>query len=320
MTKTAFQRFFLLIFISLWLEKGQAQSYDPPAGQAGSRAVDANDPAIKAWATTVVSVQRGLQNQLMPDSGFAAAGSPESALGPALENGVISLGDGGSITLRFQTPVADGPGPDLAVFENGFDDQFLELAFVEVSSDGQHFVRFPAYSETQTQTQLGGFGLLDARNLHNLAGKYRVGFGTPFDLAELPADPALNTQQIHFVRIIDVVGRIFPSAASTDALGRPINDPFPTPYPTGGFDLDAVGAINLNQAGPGLRKNYLQAGEALELTGLPDNTESEIFDLRGNSLGRFTGNRFLPMVPAHGMYLLRSQTLTSTHLFKWLRY
>ena len=36
------------------------------------------------------------------------------------------VGDGGSAILTFDTPIANGPGFDFAVFENGFSDTFLE--------------------------------------------------------------------------------------------------------------------------------------------------------------------------------------------------
>jgi hypothetical protein len=35
--------------------------------------------------------------------------------------------------------------------------------------------------------------------------------------------------------------------ASCDSQGHQINDPWPTPFPTGGFDLDAVGVIHQKQ-------------------------------------------------------------------------
>ena len=61
---------------------------------------------------------------------------------------MVSLGKGGSITLSFDPPVSNGDGWDFAVFENGFEDTFLELAYVEVSSDGVVFVRFDNASLT----------------------------------------------------------------------------------------------------------------------------------------------------------------------------
>src|SRR5262249_31074103 len=133
-----------------------------------------------------------------------------------------------------------------AVFENGFADGFLELAFVEVSTNGADFARFPAVSLTPTATQIGSFGTLDATNLNNLAGKYRAGFGTPFDLSVVAGlSPAVDVAAIHFVRIIDVVGSINPALATHDSLGNAINDPYPTAFASGGFDLDAVGAIHV---------------------------------------------------------------------------
>ena len=90
----------------------------------------------------------------------------------------------------------------------------------------------------------GSFGSLDPTNLNNLAGKYRRGFGTPFDLAELPGDPDLDVQNVTHVRVLDVGGSINPAYGSQDSLGNTINEPFTTPFETGGFDLDAVGVIN----------------------------------------------------------------------------
>jgi hypothetical protein len=182
-----------------------------------------------------------------PGLGLATAGTAADALGIAQGNtsGVVSLGDGGQITLTFTGGIRNGPGADFAVFENGFSDSFLELAFVEVSSNGSDFFRFPAISLTQTSTQVGGFGSLDATNLYNLAGKYRAGFGTPFDLAELAGfSPLLDVGAVTHVRIVDVVGSINPLYASYDSLGNLVNDPWSTPFASSGFDLDAVGVLH----------------------------------------------------------------------------
>jgi hypothetical protein len=51
------------------------------------------------------------------------------------------------------------------------------------------------------------------------------------------------------------VGSIQPPYASFDAENRLINDPWPTPFPSAGFDLDAVGVIHQGVAG----KNELYA-------------------------------------------------------------
>ena len=162
---------------------------------------------------------------------------------------MVSLGDGGFAILEFASPINDEIGPDFAVFENGFDDLFLELAFVEVSSDGINFFRFPSISNTDTTIQTGSFGLTDASKLHNLAGKYRAEYGTPFDISDLPNDALLNKQAITHVRVMDVVGSIQNQYGSRDANGQIINDPWPTNWPNGGFDLDAVGVIHQQAVG-----------------------------------------------------------------------
>jgi hypothetical protein len=80
--------------------------------------------------------------------------------------------------------------------------------------------------------------------VNNLAGKYRAGYGTPFDLSDLSDNPLLNKQAITHVKLIDVVGSIDANYGTTDANGTLINDAFPTPFASGGFDLDAVGIIH----------------------------------------------------------------------------
>jgi hypothetical protein len=226
--------------------------FAPQVGQPGSTAIAARDPSFVEWASSVRSLVRGPENIANPGLGLASFGTAGNALGPsdaaADFQGVVSLGDGGQITLGFDEPIRNGPGPDFAVFENGFVSgslAFLELGFVEVSNDGMNFFRFDATSDTQTTTQVGSFGLLDATNLNNLAGKYVAGFGTPFDLQELAGrSPLLDVNDVRYVRIVDVVGSINPLFASYDSLGNIVNDPWPTASSSSGFDMDAVGVIN----------------------------------------------------------------------------
>jgi len=170
-------------------------------------------------------------------------GSDESGIDKA-DNDAVSLGDNGVATLGFDVPIANGPGWDFAVFENSFSDDFLELAFVEVSSNGSDYFRFNAVSLTQVENQISTFGLVDATLINNLAGKYKLNYGVPFDLEELKGHALLDINNIVFVRVIDVVGSINPEFATYDAENRIINDPWPTPFETSGFDLDAIGVIN----------------------------------------------------------------------------
>ncbi|HLV21138.1 MAG TPA: hypothetical protein VKZ49_09660 [Polyangiaceae bacterium] len=212
-------------------------AFDPAAGTEGSRAVALDDPRIVGWAS-------GWVNPVVyGDNVDETWRVPERGLGPA-EGGpseIVGLGDGGALTLTFDPPISDGPGDDLAVFENGVTDTFLELAFVEVSSDGQTFERFD--SMTLQLDAVGDYGEVNPRALSGLAGKYRQGFGTPFDLALLAHRPAVRTRRLDLsrithVRIVDVVG----DGSALDSFGRPIYDPHPT-MGSGGFDLDAVAVL-----------------------------------------------------------------------------
>jgi hypothetical protein len=217
--------------------------FAPPAGVPGTTAMHKDSSAFVAWATGC-TLQRGPMDISNVSLGPASAGDSSMALGLSGSNGFVSLGDGGSATLTFGYPVYDGPGWDFAVFENSFDGQFLELAFVEVSSDGVNFVRFPATSNTQDTVQKGPFDLLDATRLNNLAGKYIAFYGTPFDLSALAGSPGIDLNAIRYVRVVDVVGSILPQYATSDINGNAINDPWPTPFASCGFDLEAVGIIH----------------------------------------------------------------------------
>lgn len=238
------------------------------AGQPGSTAVAASSPAIAAWASSVVDYTPGGQ----VDPGFQ---TPHKALGAAGNSDganagytfdIVSLGNAGSITLGFADPIVNGAGFDFAVFENSFSDTFLELAWVEVSSDGNTFTRFPAFS--LTDSAVSAFGTVDPANIEGVAGKHRGGHGTPFDLEQLVGTPGLDLNNIGFVRLVDIVGDgSAPNDLTPQALADWLNIPLDTlppalfdiaqnapsaifdPYPTvgsGGLDLDAIGAMNVS--------------------------------------------------------------------------
>ena len=215
-------------------------------------AVPADSPRFVEWADAIDASR----------TRFAPRGS--TAIDPA---GFNSLGDltaaeidagvePGRLTVTFPTGVADGGGADFAVFENGivFPSEpflFAELAYVEVSTDGQTFARFPSVSTNTTFAGTFGqsFGGFDATNIHNLAGKHAAGFGTPFDLADLAADPlvvagAIDLNDVQYVRLVDIPG----SGDFVDSLGNPILDVWLSEG-TGGFDFrlrpgQGVGVLN----------------------------------------------------------------------------
>ncbi len=228
----------LLVFVTMM---AHAQ-FPPPAGQIGSTAIHADSLIFTDWASQC-SVDRGYFDISDTTLGLVYFGEDNYGTGKA-DNAVVSLGDGGVATLRFITPVANGDGYDFAVFENSFSDDFLELGHVEVSSNGIDFFRFESTSLTSTDEQVATFGTVDATMINNLAGKYSALWGTPFDLQELSDITELNIDSITVIRIIDAVGSIDSEYATYDFHGNIINDPWPTPFETSGFDLDAVGVIN----------------------------------------------------------------------------
>lgn len=290
-----------------------AQSYAPPADQPGSTAIAKSSAVFIGWATGI-TVVRGPQDIAVPNSPLASNGTPADGMkGGTSGSGVVCLGDGGSATLTFDTPISNGPGFDFAVFENGFSDTFLELAFVEVSSDGINFFRFPSHSETQTTTQIGGFGSVDCRYINNLAGKYKAGFGTPFDLSDVPNNALLDKDNITHVKIIDVIGTINPLYASYDSKGNIINDPYSTPFAAGGFDLNGVGVINQKTLG---NKDF-----NLDTIALYPNPASDIVYLNSNeetiiTIFDITGKVIKKLPKANHNEIIISDIIPGTYLFE----
>ena len=233
-----------MVPVALWAQFAPAQD------QPGTTAMHADSSAFVAWATGC-TVERGPMRIDKPENGLASYGADSLAIGkPGGTYDVVSLGDGGTAILTFESPIYNGEGPDFAVFENGFanavnpDTWALELGFVEVSSDGVNFFRFPAVTYVQTETQLGNAGSIVPAQLHNFASKYGAFYGTPFDLDEVEDSELLNKNRITHVRIVDVVGNIDPEYATKDSEGHIVNDPWPTAFASSGFDLDAVGVIH----------------------------------------------------------------------------
>jgi hypothetical protein len=237
----------LLIIFLAFSTLLSAQPYAPAAGQAGSRAIHKDSSLIDSWAQ-LCFIERGYLDIDQKSLGLASYGDSTAASAYA-DGQVVSLGDSGRATFILSSPLADIAGADFAIFENSFSDSYLELAFVEVSSDGQRFVRFPAISLSPVISQTGSFGSTDPGNIYNLAGKYRANFGQPFDLFELKDSTAVNIQAISHIRLVDVIGSIDSAHASYDSGGNLINDPYPTAFASGGFDLDALAFLKTTTIG-----------------------------------------------------------------------
>ena len=252
MIKRIFVLLLALVPVALWAQ------FAPAAGLPGTTAMHADSSAFVAWATGCTT-ERGLMRIDKPHLGYASyghdtlvPGAPGTGGASEIVYDVVSLGDGGVATVTFASPICNGEGPDFAVFENGFGIEsdtthtlhFLELAFVEVSSDGENFFRFPAVTYVPYDHQLGGYGGINPSLIHNFAGKYDQFYGTPFDLDEVEDNALLDKNRVTHVRVIDVVGCIKPEYATYDSEGHIVNDPWFTSNEKGGFDLEAVGVIH----------------------------------------------------------------------------
>ena len=171
-------------------------------------------------------------------AGFGQDKLPCVVMGPPQGGGdlqgsldVLSLGNGGSITLAFggQT-IVDGPGADFIVFENPFfaggdpSAVFAELATVSVSEDGITWKTFPCDAVSPPYGSCAGWHPVYANPGTNIdATDANVAGGDAFDLADLGLSAA------RFVRITDRV----------DQVGL-----------AGAFDLDAVALVHATCSRP----------------------------------------------------------------------
>jgi len=234
----------------------------PYAGQNPAQQIN---PVFVEWASSVFNYSPAKPTVIDPT--FL---NPGVALGSVTGDvfDVVSLGDlsttdiaagvsPGSLTLGFASPIADGPGADFVVFGNAFNLRangkemvFSKLAFVEVSSDGVNFARFPSVDANPKPKQSNwSYMVADPTLIYNLFGKalngYGVSWGVPFDLAQLSQHPLvraglLDLQNVRYVRFVAVVGN---GAYSHDFLGNPIYDPWPT-FGSPGPEVQAVGVLN----------------------------------------------------------------------------
>lgn len=212
-------------------------AYGPPASADGSDAIPVSDDSIGSWAVEFVEFEQG--------EGVARQYQhPSNTLGlpSRTTSDVTVFGAGGSGVLRFCPVISNRDGADFAVFENGVNDTFLELAFVEVSSDGVHFIRFPnAYLGLEP---VGPYAGHDAELISGLAGRFKFGFGTRFDLRVFDGhsdvlEGKVDLGSIEFIRLVDIIG----DGSTRDSFLNPIFDPYPT-RGTAGFDLAGVGVLN----------------------------------------------------------------------------
>ncbi len=203
-------------------------------------AVHYTSPKILRWAEEYTDYQPGIA---CDDTWKTPEKSLKAATGDPYD--IVCLGRGGMITYTFtENPVTNRDGADFAVFENSFSDTFLELAFVEVSSDGITFVRFP--SQSLTAAPVSTYGTVQFEHVYDhtheytgFAGVHRAGYGTLFDLEDIEDSSIINTNSITHIRLVDIVG----DGSVYDSYGNPVYDPYPCSG-SAGFDCEAVGILS----------------------------------------------------------------------------
>jgi len=287
------------IILLLTISMHSWAQFDPAGGEAGSKSIHNDASSIIAWANAA-QIRKGFVQINDTSLGKPTVGDSSSAIGPA-DGLVVSLGDGGEAILEFTDPILNKEGYDFAVFENGFKvglSYYLELAHVEVSKDGIFYKRFPSETVTDTSYQIDDFGYLRPEEIYNLAGKHQSPYGTLFDLEEIGLD------SVRFIKLIDVVGAT-DNWGSRDSKGKIINDPFPSPFESGGFDLDAVAVVNgqLLQVEEVAKNNAcllyskIAANEEVRLT---ESADVEVFDALGKTI--FSGRVNTFSVAQSGIY------------------
>lgn len=209
-----------------------ADADESAAGAAGAAGLGSSDSKPAPYAESVVSFEPG------EGAGYNQSKLPGVVLGPPQVKtsgvpslDVLSLGSGGEITLGFgEQVIVDGPGPDFVVFENPFwpggdaTKVYAELGEVSVSDDGDSWQTFPCDTAGDGNGHFAGCAgvtptlVYDAATLVPL-DPARTG-GDGFDLADL------GLKHARFVKIHDL--RTLPPAGTTS-----------------GFDLDAVGLVNV---------------------------------------------------------------------------
>jgi hypothetical protein len=217
------------------------------------------DPAIPSASTRFIEWANAIdpaRTHFAPRGSTTISATGYNSLGDLDASEIAAGVSPGYLTVTFPTGIRNGGGADFAVFENGFtygspNGLFMELAYVEVSSNGMDFVRFPSIStNTAPVIGSGAFAGYDTSNVYNLAGKNAAGYGTPFDLSDLASQAAVfnglvDLNDIQYVKLVDIPG----NGSFLDSQGHPILDTWLTSGGTGGFDFrlpagQGVGVLN----------------------------------------------------------------------------
>jgi hypothetical protein len=206
----------------------------PVPNDAGEYPYDGGKLAADRFVTGVVNYSPG------PCGGFGSESLPSVVMGPPIGGGlssgstdVVSLGNGGSITLSFApNAIVDGPGADFIVFENPFltnpndpTTVYAEPGEVSVSDDGTTWTTFACTATAYPYGACAGWHpvLSSPENGISPVDVSAAG-GDAFDLKDV------GVTQAKYVRIVD---------KSNESCADPggSND-------KNGFDLDAISIVN----------------------------------------------------------------------------
>jgi len=241
------------LLLSLSATAASAGIYSGPSQTSHpiDAAIASSSPLFTEWANRIDATR----TYFAPRGATTISPTGFNSLGDLDATQIAAGNKVGYLTVTFPTGVKNGAGADFAIFENGFafgspNGLFAELAYVEVSSNGVDFARFPSISTNVAPvTGSGAFAGFDLSNIYNLAGKHAGGFGTPFNLDDLLTNPlvvggSVNLASIQYVKLVDIPG----NGSYLDSQGHPILDNWITTG-SGGFDFrlpvgQGVGVIN----------------------------------------------------------------------------
>lgn len=213
---------------------GYDAGFDPSLADASALVAPTGKRVVDdvAYASAVVSWSIG------DNGGYGLDHMPNIVLGPPNGGGacagsldVLSLGVGGEVVVALAEDLADGPGPDLMVFENPFwvgcdsADVFAELGEVAVSENGHDWYAWPCTpSNPPYDANCSGWKPVLANKTTPIDPAHLdQSGGESFDLA------AIGVTRARYVRI------------------RDLRHSQPTPPHTGkaGYDLDAIAALHV---------------------------------------------------------------------------
>ncbi|MFP4369542.1 MAG: hypothetical protein ACLFR2_08175 [Candidatus Kapaibacterium sp.] len=203
----------------------------------------------------------GQADEYFPENIFGLPSRSSTENTPETSPGEIcSIGLGGEIILSIRDNIIiDGPGPDFTIFENSFKNPingkiYAEPAKIAVSPDGSEWYEFPFDSLTLE-------GCAGTKPTYGSADPYDplVSGGNSFDLADI------GVGEIKYIKITDI------SSIILDNPQHPYYD-----FTISGFDLDAVLAINTQQA-----VSVRDPGEIATI-----NTKLDIYSLDGRAIAK----------------------------------